>query len=336
MRSPAGSCREARVGPGEIGVEQQPRQRDRSGCSTRCRGAGWRRLGSVVPASPTNTSSESEVELPQRERALQARRWPRCARRARSRVAHQRRTRSTGAPVFGSTRDRRAARVVAVEAAAGVDEELGLRPRPEDQRQLGRQLSVGSALPEFAGLRWLSTSKRVAVGAQAGDGAQPCRPLDRFWRRRRRCVSLTLSSRVVRGCSRATVLYRPTWMRSWRSCSADLAAASQPAERVVRTCGWPQAAHVAASACSNWSPFDRVVEAVGEVREQLRAGSASRRPSRCGRASPSRLRRHSPRQAVARGLAAVGRDRRRRSGRTAPLIHSRAAESGRSNSSFAL
>ena len=68
-----------RIGAGEAGARQAKSASSSSqgidaasGCSTRCRGAGSARLASVSPASPTNTSSEPSLQLPERERALQA------------------------------------------------------------------------------------------------------------------------------------------------------------------------------------------------------------------------------------------------------------------------
>ena len=76
-----------------------------------------------------------------------------------------------GDAVGGIDRDRGAARVVLVEAAAGIDEELGLGPRPEHEREFG----AGDVVAGRAAVR-VEIAVDVEVGAvvaQARDHAQP-------------------------------------------------------------------------------------------------------------------------------------------------------------------
>ena len=76
-----------------------------------------------------------------------------------------------GHAVGGIDRDRGAARVVLVEAAAGIDEKFRVGPRPEHEREFG----AGDAVAGGAAVR-VEIAVDVELGAvepQAGDHAQP-------------------------------------------------------------------------------------------------------------------------------------------------------------------
>ena len=191
------------------------------------------RLASVVPASPTNTSSESRSSSHSASElcrpGIASVRTPSSQPLARDQARHRL---SAASPVFGST-------VVVVPRASllwkprpALTKNSVLLHRPEDQRQLGRDLRVarlGRSWPQRAGCR-----RRSATGRRA---------------RRRRCAttvslqrasapytpSQRLAHRVVaRGRRDAAV---PRCRTGRRECGRGAAAAptslraSRPAER---------------------------------------------------------------------------------------------------------
>ena len=174
---------EAGVRDREVGVDQQPGRRPVVVVP----------LDAVAPARAGSARSRRRRRrTPAPSRAAAARARASSAGRERSRVrsaelaalgAHQRRRRVDRGPDAGvrvgpAHGGGGAARVVAVKAVAVVDEVLGLRPRPEDQRELGRaeaSPACGRCSPAIE----LVDLEVEAVAAQAGDAAQPRQPLGR-------------------------------------------------------------------------------------------------------------------------------------------------------------
>src|SRR5438552_8469728 len=115
-----------------------------------------------------------EVEAVQRQRGLQAVNG--CASHAELDAfgAHERVHLVDRQAGLRIGRDRRAARVIAVKAAAGVDVELGLAPRPEDEAELG----VRDARAARSAVRRVVAAdlESIRVGTQADRAAQPRRP----------------------------------------------------------------------------------------------------------------------------------------------------------------
>jgi hypothetical protein len=149
----------------------------------RCRPARSRSPASTTPAELCRPGHRTRCARPLPSRAL----------------ATSGGTLSTASPVFGSMRGGGAARIVAVQAATGVDRRNSVfAPGSGDQAELGRQLVVvGTAgvRPALTGCHAVERGPWSA--AHANDAAQPGRQLDAALAVQAELVSRTLSSRVV-------------------------------------------------------------------------------------------------------------------------------------------
>ena len=235
-----------------VGVEAATTAAAPSGCSTRRRAPArtarlrWCRRRRCRPARSRTRASRTRSSSAAPGR-------PRCARRAR---CPARTSGGTGRPRAGRRVDGvgGAARVVAVEAAAGVDEELGLRQRPGDQTQLGLTQRVAGA-PQLAASVARRPSIAHLVGAQADDRAQPWRPvLERVLAVDAGSVSRTWSSRGLQRSRAPRVSNRPTRMRSLRSCTPTSLRAVNAAELGVDAWAGATPRRCGSSRCLNWSP----------------------------------------------------------------------------------
>ncbi len=256
MRRPLGVVvAKACAGEGDVGIDRQPFAEP----------VVVGELEADAPARPARLGGAGvadehqlrvEVEPVQRRASSAGPAAARCARRLRAPwIAASGVTRSAGAAALRIDRDHRAARVVAVEAAADVDVVLGLRPRPEDQAQLRADDASRCAIPSWPGCR--CHVEAVAVDAQhrrrcesAASSGWCCRHRRRRWFRRcgraawsRQPLARRVFCRPLRMLSFCS--WRPTWC-------LDLAA--EGAGRA--SCGWRSAPSSSRrSGWSNWSPL---------------------------------------------------------------------------------
>ena len=135
------------------------------------------RPASVVPASPTNSNSESRPRYHSATRRLQAADAHRAHAELRASARGRAASRDRRLAATRIDADDGAARVVAVEAHAGVRVELGAGPRPERRRRTSGSPAHPSPSPEFSGL-FDVTSNVIHVGAHAERRAKTPRPLD--------------------------------------------------------------------------------------------------------------------------------------------------------------
>ena len=226
MWLPTGSVVEARVRQREVGVEQEPRRAAPSGCSTPRR-RRLARLGSVVAGVADVDQLGVEFKPPQRERTLQP--GDRFGARSRARSPWRRTSGGTGRRMPGRVGLRvdgggGAARVVAVEAVAGVDEELGCGPRAERPGSASGEASVSRARARVGG--GSSSPRRSQRSARTpSDAAQQRRhavglgvQADAASRAPRRSRVVVIASRARcrtgrRGCGRGAAC-RPTALRA--------------------------------------------------------------------------------------------------------------------------
>ena len=198
------------------------------------------RLGSVSPASPMNTSSEPSRELPERQRGLQA---------GNDLGAQAELAALASAPAASPGRpDRRclrlrtrrggAARIVAVEALAVVDEVLGLAPTGRRSARASARRGSSSLLPLFAGIELVDLEVE-AIAAQAGDAAQPRRPLGRV-------LAVDADARSRAPGSPASP--RRVGARRWRTGRPDRAGRGGAAAPTVLTVSKPPSFSVPAAA----------------------------------------------------------------------------------------
>ena len=123
--------------PREIGIEREPRPRTVVVRPLHAKPSGWVVPASVVPASPTKTSSESRAR-PHTATVvwsfgIRIERTPNSPPRVRTSGV----TLSAGSPVAGSMRDRRSAGIVAVIAVAEVAVQLEPGRGREHDAELG-------------------------------------------------------------------------------------------------------------------------------------------------------------------------------------------------------
>ena len=255
-------------------------------------------------------------------------RQPSSAPRERTSSGTRRPVRRSPASAIGVHVDHGAARVVASGIPGRSSGRTRCGPRARDQCSLGVDDRV--AVAAAVGRRCRRRRRSRVVGAHAQHGAQPWLPRGRrLGSRGPGRADATASSRIVVWHAARRSRNRPTWsMSSWRIGTPSAASRRSPsaapiAARARRRCRAPVGLLELVAVA-------RIVEEVGEVREQVEAGSRSRR--RCGVAGVARRAALSRRQAAARACCRRSWDRASRSGRSA-RCRPRAAGSGRSRSS---
>ena len=252
-----------------------------------CRRLG--RLASVVPASPTNTSSEASVRRHSASERLQA------GQRSRVRTpisAPLERTSGVTASAGRAASSGR--RVIVVPRASLLWKPLPAVRRstrccahgPKISASLGEAMRGGRA----AGVRG-EVARHVEVGSGRRAGRRRCGTsrvhCSRVLAHRpdARSARTAVLRRVVAARSRATVWYRPTGsMSSRRSCSAERVDASRAAPACRSSCQLgvmpPTTVRARRTARTGRRSTRVVVEEVGEVGEQLEAVVDRRRRSR--------------------------------------------------------